>query len=369
MTKRKKEKSWHKFIPIIASSLAIFTLNCQTVDSKMGSFDSPPRPKFTGAMARNKELTKVRFLAGGKLKATEDIAVDGNRIFTSDAEKGNIYCITIDEDKVEHLETFAHTGGMNLGLKFDATGNLIACNCPRGLLSIDRRGHVTVLCDTCDGTAIHYADDLDIAQDGKIYFSDASDQKKHNEGHDILFSDLVEGNPYGRLMVYDPATKSAKTLLPGLCFANGVAVAADQSYVLINESFRYRIHRVWLKGEKAGQHDLFAENLSGYPDGITTGDHCYWVSIFSQRSAYSDCMFRHPWARRILSLAPRIFWGHIPRYGMVLKLDENGKIVESLQDPSGKLWGVTNTVPWKNYLILGRLYGKSPALYDLSANH
>jgi hypothetical protein len=54
---------------------------------------------------------------------------------------------------------------------------------------------------------------------------------------------------------------------------------------------------------------------------------------------------------------------------MVLKLDENGKIVESLQDPSGKLWGVTNTVPWKNYLILGRLYGKSPALYDLSANH
>ena len=75
-------------------------------------------------------------------------------------------------------------------------------------------------------------DDLDIATDGKIYFSDASD--KFGYGEDQI--EVMEHTPNGRLLVYDPETKLTTTLLDNLYFANGVAVSPDDSFVLFNET-------------------------------------------------------------------------------------------------------------------------------------
>lgn len=37
-------------------------------------------------------------------------------------------------------------------------------------------------------------------------------------------------------------------LLKDLYFANGVALSKDESFVLVAETFQYRISRYWLKG-------------------------------------------------------------------------------------------------------------------------
>jgi len=58
-------------------------------------------------------------------------------------------------------------------MEMDAAGNLIIADAYRGLLSVTPDGSVTVLTDEMDGTLILYADDLDIAAGGVIYFSDA----------------------------------------------------------------------------------------------------------------------------------------------------------------------------------------------------
>ncbi len=60
-------------------------------------------------------------------------------------------------------------------------------------------------------------------------------------------------------------------VLEGLDFANGVALAADESYVAVAESGACTVVRQWLTGEKAGTRDYLVRELPGYPDNIARG--------------------------------------------------------------------------------------------------
>ena len=81
--------------------------------------------------------------------------------------------LEIDPAANTHRE-YADTQGSALGMEMDSAGNLIIADAFRGLLSVSPQGLVTTLTDEVEGTPIAYADDLDIAEDGVIYFSDAS---------------------------------------------------------------------------------------------------------------------------------------------------------------------------------------------------
>ena len=45
-------------------------------------------------------------------------------------------------------------------------------------------------------------------------------------------------------------------------------------------------------------------------------------------------------------------------YGLVLRLDEGGGIVDSLHDPGGRVFGVTSATPHDGALYLGSLFGQ-----------
>jgi sugar lactone lactonase YvrE len=51
---------------------------------------------------------------------------------------------------------------------------------------------------------------------------------------------------------YNPATRATHLLLTGLFYSNGVAVSADDSYLVISETDRLRLIKYWLKGPKVG---------------------------------------------------------------------------------------------------------------------
>ncbi len=116
-----------------------------------------------------------------------------------------------------------------------------------------------------------------VAANGDIWFSDSStvyaiDQWK---------SDFVERTETGRLLCRR-ADGSVEVHLEGLAFANGVALAADESFVCVAESGRRTVVRLWLTGERAGTTDLLASELPGYPDNIARGsDGLIWVTIAS----------------------------------------------------------------------------------------
>lgn len=52
-------------------------------------------------------------------------------------------------------------------------------------------------------------------------------------------------------------------MVSGLSLANGVAIAHDQSYVLVSETRTYGVLRHWIAGPRRGVTEPLIENLPG----------------------------------------------------------------------------------------------------------
>lgn len=311
---------------------------------------TPPKaPAMTGVLEPNDTLMKAELLAQGQIVGPEDTAVDSQGRVFAGLDDGRIVRIGAEGK----AETFAQTGGRPLGLAFDKSGNLIVADAWKGLLEINPQGKIRVLTDSADGIPFAFTDDLDIASDGRIYFSDAS--SRFHQPDYIL--DLLEARPHGRLLRYDPATGKTETLLKDLYFANGVALSQHEDFVLVNETYRYRITRYWLTGDKAGQHDVFIDNLPGLPDNLASDrSGTFWVALPSPRKADADVIQQIPWLKRQLTKLPRAVLPKPVPYGLVIQVNEHGEIVRSLHDTSGQhLRMVTSAKPVNGVLYLGSL--------------
>ena len=322
------------------------------------------KPRPVAGYAPNRELLAARRLAEGKLRGPEDLALDG---------QGSLYAGTSDGKVVrvglmnEAVMDFATTGGRPLGLRFDPEGRLIVCDARQGLLAIDKQGRVATLTREAGGRELRFADNLDVAKDGTIYFSDASDKFTQDE---YLF-DLLEARPHGRLLRHDPRTGETRVLLEGLYFANGVALSADESYLVVSETYRYRLTRYWLTGEKAGRSEVMADNLPGFPDNVSRGPgNTFWVAFFTVRNDTVDALHPRPLAKKLLARLPRIVWPKAARYGFVAQLAGNGRPIRSLHDPTGeRVFQVTSAREHDGILYLGTLDNPWLARYALKQRY
>lgn len=319
----------------------------------------PGSPKLIGVLTPNERLKKAELLGLGKVNGPEEVAVDS---------QGNVYSGTQDGQIIKlnpegKLEVFAETFGRPLGMQFDQEQNLIVCDAYKGLLSIDPQGKVSVLATELDGVPFKFTDALDIASDGIIYFTDASDKFAQDE----YLYDLLEAKPHGRLLSYNPATAEVKLLLSELYFANGVALSAQQDFVLVNETYRYRILRYWLKGPKAGSHDIFIDNLPGFPDNITSnGKGTFWLALFTVRNSDIDLLHAYPFLKAQMSKLPKFMWPKPASYALVVGLNEQGEITQSLHDPSGQhLSQITSAREYAGHLYLGSLSNDRIGKYAL----
>jgi len=334
-------------------------------------YTPPASPPLTGPVAPNTKLQSAAILFAGEIDGPEDVEIDAEgRIFAGLAD-GRIIVATPTKQAADgasggdsyELRTLANTGGRAVGMKLAGDGALIVADAIRGLLSINPQGEITELVPSAGEIHLGFADDVTVASDGMIYFSDASDKF----GPDEYLYDMLEGRPHGRLLRYDPQTKQTTTLMDDLCFANGVALSKDEDFLLINETYRFCIHRYWLKGEKAGQHELLVENLPGYPDNITADGHGgFWLALFTVRNPMGDWLSPRPFVKQAISKLPRMTWPRPEPYAFVIKLSPEGEILESLQDPSGKhLREVTSAVERDGYLYLGSLHNDRIGKYKL----
>ncbi|MBB4301088.1 ribose transport system permease protein [Rhodobium orientis] len=290
--------------------------------------------------ALNNKLSEAEHIGLGELEGPEDVILDRN---------DNLYCGTRHGEIIRFFapdytrsEVFAHIGGFPLGLAFDADGNLITCVGAMGLYAISPDGKVTRLsAETArswtsvnDDARLRDPNDLDIAQDGKIYFTDST---KRYDAHDWAL-DSIENRGTGRLLVYDPADGSTKTLLDGYRYTNGVCMAHDNKSLFFSESWRCRIHRYWLEGPKAGTAECVIKDMPGYTDNINrASDGTYWMAWLGMRTPSFDLSLRHPSMRkRMTRRLPQDEW-LFPNIntGGVVKFDENFNIVRTMADLSG----------------------------------
>jgi sugar lactone lactonase YvrE len=319
-----------------------------------------PAPAFSGQYQQNSLLSGTERLSLGSGYAPEDVALDSeNRIYAG-LDDGRIVRLQADG---KHPEVFSNTHGRPLGLVFDPSGNLIVADAIKGLLSIGRDGSLTVLTTEADGVPFACTNDLDVAADETIYFTDASNKFPLTN----YKADLLEHRGNGRLMAYNPRTKATRTLLKDLCFANGVAVSPDQSFLLVVETGAYRVHRVWLAGPKRGQSEVFIDNLPGFPDGISSnGRDKFWLALVTPRDQALDKLLPHPFLRKVVMRLPKFLQPAPKRYGFVLGLDINGKVVANLQDGSPQCYAqIANAVERQGSLYFGSIGESTVGRYRL----
>lgn len=312
-------------------------------------------PAGGGIYAKNNKLAEARPVTTGE--GPESIAIDRQGRLYSGLEDGSI--IRVDGEAVRVL---ANTGGRPIGVEFDAAGNLIIADIYEGLLSMTPDGALTVLADSFDGLPMIFVDDLAIADDGKIYFSDASMRWPYGEE----IAEAFERRPSGRLFVYDPTDGSLRLLLDGLLFANGVALGPDDAFVLVNETFAHRIVRLWLTGPRAGEREIFAENLPGFLDNITEAPGGgYWLALVNPRSAALDALVGNPVLRQV-AWRFMALTGANPavHHSYAVKLDENGRPLVSWEDDSGHIFDMTSVIERGGKLYLGSLRNNVIGIID-----
>jgi sugar lactone lactonase YvrE len=346
MTKRKLLLG---FLSLLA--IAVLYLLLWPVPIEPEAWTPPPAPKLEGVYATNTRLSGVERLPSGAGHKPEGVAIDGEGRIYSGMEDGRI--VRWKPDASGAPEAFAETGGRPLGMDFDRGGNLIIADANKGLLSINPQGTVSILSTEAGGVAFRCTNDLDVATDGTIYFTDASSRFPLS----VYKHDLFEHRPNGRLLAYEPATKKTRLVLDGLYFANGVALSPDQSFVLVSETGKYRVLRVWLNGEKKNLTEIFIDNLPGFPDNISSnGNDKFWLALVTPRSPLLDKLLPRPFLRKVVLRLPEFMQPAPQRHGFVLGLDRDGRVVANLQDPSGQSFAlVSNVLEHQGKLYLGSI--------------
>ncbi|KAF5728801.1 strictosidine synthase-like [Tripterygium wilfordii] len=237
--------------------------------------------------------------------------------------------------------------GRPLGLRFDSnTGDLYIADAYHGLLVVGPKGGLaTPLATHVDGKPIVFANDLDIHNNGSIFFTDTS--RRYDRANHFYI--LLEGEATGRLLRYDPPTKTTHIVLNGLAFANGVQLSKDQTFLLFTETTNCRLMKFWLEGPEAGNVELVA-NLPGFPDNVRLNEKGqFWVAIVCCRTPAQEILTHNPWIRSFffrlpipMSFSARIIGMRM--YTMISLVNEQGDILEVLEDPKGVVMKLASEV-------------------------
>ena len=316
-------------------------------------WNAPAEPGYSGPHAVNNKLAGLKLIPlGGEVGPEHVVLARDGKLYAAVAS-GNILRMNPDGTA---QEVFANTGGRVLGFDFDAAGNLITADSVKGLLAISPERKITVLADQVGGDPIRYADAVVVARNGKVYFSDASARfvpAQWGGTFEAAVLDIIEQACTGRILEYDPASKTTRIVARGLSFANGVALSRDEQTLFVAETGKYRVWKIAVAAanldvaQGSPQASVLFDNLPGYPDNLMRGqDGKIWLGFSGPRSKDIDAMADKPFLRAVTMRLPRALWPLPRAYGHVMAFTEDGKVVADLQDPSGaypESTGVTET--------------------------
>ncbi|WP_191963306.1 SMP-30/gluconolactonase/LRE family protein [Flavobacterium luteum] len=323
-------------------SIAIPMFLIQSCAIKPLAWKPQKKPLFEGVTKLNNELTTIEKIDLGGWVGAEDIVFDS---------KGNLYCGVhkakndFSDGKIlkinleGKIEIFYDAGSWVAGLHFDNQNNLIALSHKQGLISISTDKKVTLLANKDDkGRNFLIPNGLDIDSKQNMYFTNTSSESPYTLKYGRKL--ILEMKPNGGLYKYNPATKEVKTLIDGTYFGNGVVISKDESFLLMVETTKYRILKYWIIGEKAGKIEVFMDNLHGFPNGISVReDGTFWLGFTTKRNDALDKIHTKPSIKKIVYGLPQWLQPKEDKFGMVMHLSENGKILNTYFDPIG------NTMP------------------------
>ncbi|KAH7281009.1 hypothetical protein KP509_36G025300 [Ceratopteris richardii] len=224
--------------------------------------------------------------------------------------------------------------------------------------------------DHTQGRHLTFTNDLDVASDGSVYFTDSS-SKYYRRNFFLL---VLSGDDSGRVLKYDIKSGETSVVIEGLQFPNGVTLNKDESFLVISESVTGRLLRHWLKGPRAGETEVLVV-LPGYPDNIRlNSDGDLWVAMHCRRNWISRFSGSHPWLRRAFLQLPlpftyiyKLFHGISP-HGILAKYTTDGDL-EVFEDVSGSVVKYASEVDeHEGQLWIGSVLLPYISVHDLHKN-
>ena len=335
----------------------------------------PPAPDCSESggtrYALNNKLRDVELIGLGRIEAPEDVILDRHDNLYAGSRHGDV--IRFFAPDYERMEVYAHIGGQPLGLAFDRDDNLHVCIGGMGLYRVTPERKVERVTDETnrsyssinDDSRLRLADDLDIADDGRIFFSEATVRYEMHEWP----VDGLEARGNGRIVCYDPRDRSTRTVLRDLKFPNGICVASDGQSILFAETWGCCVKRWWFDGPRKGQVESVIDNLPGYPDNINlASDGNYWLAVVGMRCPAYDLAMRMPGFRKRMALRVPVDEWLFPNIntGCVLKFSESGEILETFWDLGGHNHPmITSMREHRGHLYLGGISNNRIGRYKL----
>lgn len=353
----------------IALAALVAYLAAWPVPIRPVAWKAPSFAGYLGPHTRNARLAAAQRIPLGAEIGPEHIAIGPEGWLYTGTLSGAILRISPDG---AHHEVFARTDGRPLGMAFDGTGRLIVADAFRGLLAVERDRRITVLLAADGPDPLAFADAVVVAADGRIFFTDATQRipARRYGTFDAALLDILEHSCTGRVLEYVRGTVRPRLVIGGLCFANGVALSADERQLYVSETGAYRIWRI-----TSGAHGLDAgvlarnpsvdarvlvDNLPGFPDNVTGGPSGrLWVGLTKPRSGVVDALSGWPALRAMTLRLPKALWPVPPAYGHVIAYDDEGRVVADLQDPAGRIPETSGVTEWGGVLYIQSLHANA----------
>jgi adipocyte plasma membrane-associated protein len=220
-----------------------------------------------------------------------------------------------------------------------------------------------------------------VAKNGDLYFTDSTSDFTYDK---VILAFIA--NPSGRLIHFERKTGKLTVLIDNLWFANGVVLSPNEDFIVVSDLARSKLVKYWLKTEKAGESETFAEGLPGTPDNLTPDKNGIWVALpmtaDPQNPYLAQSTAQLPLVRkfqlRLMSLLdllfttidsffPNDFCKYVaasigngefvkfmfPPRATILRLDWNGNIIAAYHSFNGAVY--THVLEMNGHLYLGSI--------------
>lgn len=328
------------------------------------AWQAPENNGYNGDYSVNNYLNEVEVIPLQDDEGPEAVTLSPDGLVFFSLLSGDVNYL----DEQGNVQHFVNTKGRPLGIAFNNQGELIIADAYRGLLKVTDNKKIIELVSEVESLGVNYANDVDIASNGKIYFSDASTKFSASEygTYQASLLDINEHGSNGRVIEFDPQTKQSKVIAKHLNFANGVAVSHDQKWLLVNETGGYRVLKIGITESNYQQQTIVLENLPSFPDNLSRGlssldSDLYWLGLVSPRSAILDKVSNSPFLRKIIQRLPDFMRPKAKSYGHVIAINDQGDVIYNLQDPSKKYGYTTGALIKGDTLFISSLHEKSLA--------
>ncbi|KAI6238069.1 Adipocyte plasma membrane-associated protein [Aphelenchoides fujianensis] len=333
-----------------------------------------PVQEFVGALAPKKLAGKVEYILKGKLQGPECIVLHKDAIYTGTLDGKIVKIVNNKIVKELRIANDPLCGGFSSFLSIEwfldlylqrrctargrwecaggKTRKIVVADAQLGILVADfASGEVRQVISSKT-----YVGGLGQSVPGRprdhrrtAIYSDMT-SKCGEDKFGLCFLEMAED---GRLIKVNLNTGAFEVVADKIVSPNGVMLHPDKDSVLVTQCILSRLIRVYFKGPKKGKVEVIADGLPGIVDNIREAPNgkTFWLAMphaaDQKWRPLGQMLSEWPTVRHALAYLPEKFRMALlgvgsPKYNVLIEMDFDGKIVNSIHDPNNELDWVTH---------------------------